>query len=550
VSTAANYERPVQNSRRLVLVHFWAAFAIFAFAIPLGAWQMLVRSPLHGWADPEQYYRAVTAHGTAFAYVFPTLFAMGFGYAVCAVSLGRPMHGLRLAWLALWLVLAGAATALATVAAGAATVLYTFYPPLSGSPFYYIGILLVVVGSWIWVGLMVSHFRRWKRDYPGLPVPLAMFAMTAGALLWAWTSLGVGFEIIFLILPNAFGWASTIDAGLARVLFSWTLHAIVYFWLIPTYIAFYVLVPQAAGGPLYSDKMGRIAFLQLLIFSMPIGIHHLFADPQIGAGFKFLHAVFTGMVAVPTLLTIFTICASLEVAGRLRGGGGLFGWIAALPWDRPLVLASGLSLVMLGLGGASGLINMSYALNSTVHNTQWVTGHFHLIYAGSIVIMYFAIAFELWPRLTGRPLVTPKLVRLQLWSWFVGMLVVTLPWHLVGVMGQPRRMAYFDFTDPALAPQAIWVSVSAIGGFVLVFSAMLLLGVLLASERGQTAVIPPLTFSLAVDPPRRLPASLNGFGLWLLLVVGLTVANYGYPIAQFLFFKGSSVPSFAVQTND
>ena len=98
----------------------------------------------------------------------------------------------------------------------------------------------------------------------------------------------------------------------------------------PAYIAFYVLLPQAAGGRLYSDKMGRIAFLQLLVFSMPIGIHHLFADPQIGAGFKFLHAVFTGMVAVPTLLTIFTICASLEIAGRLRGGRGLLGWIGSV----------------------------------------------------------------------------------------------------------------------------------------------------------------------------------------------------------------------------
>ena len=197
----------------------------------------------------------------------------------------------------------------------------------------------------------------------------------------------------FLILPNALGWTPTIDPGLARVLFSWTLHAIVYFWLIPAYIAFYVLLPQAAGGRLYSDKMGRIAFLLLLIFSMPIGLHHLFVDPQIGAGFKFLHTVFTGMVVVPTLLTIFTICASLEIAGRLRGGRGPFGWIAALPWDRPFVLASGFSMVMLGLGGASGIINMSYVLNSTVHNTQWVTGHFHLIYGGAVVIMYFAIAY-------------------------------------------------------------------------------------------------------------------------------------------------------------
>jgi len=537
----------VYGSSRLVLAHFCAAFAVFGVAIPLGAWQMLVRSPLHRWVDPEFYYRAVTAHGTALAYVFPTLIAMGFGYAVCATSLGRPMHGMRLAWAAFWMVIAGAAMAMATVAAGGATVLYTFYPPLTGSAWYYFGVLLAVIGSWIWIGLMVSHFVRWKRDHPGLPVPLAMFATTAGALLWAWTSLGVGAEILFLILPNAFGWTATIDAGLARLLFSWTLHAIVYFWLMPAYIALYTLLPQAAGGRLYSDHMGRVTFLLLLVFSMPIGIHHLFTDPQIGAGFKFLHTVFTGMVAVPTLLTIFTICASLEIAGRLRGGRGLFGWIGALPWDRPLVLASALSLVMLGLGGASGLINMSYVLNSTVHNTQWVTGHFHLIFGGAIVIMYFAIAYELWPRLTGRPLAAPKLVRLQLWTWFVGMLVVTLPWHAVGVMGQPRRMAYFDFSDPALAQQAIWVSVSAVGGFVLVLSAVLLLGVLIASHRTPVTAVPPLAYSLAVRPPRSLPASLNGFRVWMLLVVALTVANYGYPLAQFLFLQGTSVPAFPVQ---
>ena len=537
----------MQGSNRLVLAHFWAAFVAFTAAILLGAWQMLVRSPLHRWVDPELYYRAVTAHGTTLAYVFPTLVAMGFGYAVCAVSLGRPMHGVRLAWAAFWLVIAGAVMAIATVAAGKATVLYTFYPPLTGSPYYYLGILIAVIGSWIWVGLMVSHFARWKRDHTGLPVPLAMFAFTAGALLWAWTSLGVGSEILFLILPNAFGWTDTIDPGLARVLFSWTLHAIVYFWLIPTYVAFYVLLPAAAGGRLYSDRLGRIAFLQLLIFSMPIGLHHLFADPQIGAGFKFLHTVFTAMVAVPTLLTIFTISASLEIAGRLRGGRGLLGWIRALPWDRPLVLASGFALLMLGLGGAGGLINMSYAFNSTIHNTQWVTGHFHLIYGGSIVIMYFAIAYELWPHLTGHKLAAPKLVRLQLWTWCVGMLIVTLPWHLVGIMGQPRRMAYYDYTDPALAPQAIWVSISALGGFVLLFSALLLVGILFSSQRGPVAENSPLKFSLAVHPPSVLPASLNGFRVWTLLVVALTLANYGFPLAQFLFLENTGVPAYAVQ---
>ena len=80
---------------------------------------------------------------------------------------------------------------------------------------------------------------------------------------------------------------STIDAGLARVFFSWTLHAIVYFWLMPTYIAYYTIVPRAIGGRLFSDPMGRIAFILFLVVAMPIGIHHLFEDPEVGAGFKY-----------------------------------------------------------------------------------------------------------------------------------------------------------------------------------------------------------------------------------------------------------------------
>ena len=73
-------------------------------------------------------------------------------------------------------------------------------------------------------------------------------------------------------------------SGLARTLFSWTLHAIVYFWLIPAYIAFYTMVPRAAGGRLYSDTMGRLTFILFLIYSLPVGMHHLMMDPEHGNG--------------------------------------------------------------------------------------------------------------------------------------------------------------------------------------------------------------------------------------------------------------------------
>ena len=82
------------------------------------------------------------------------------------------------------------------------------------------------------------------------------------------------------------------------------------------------MAPQAAGGRLYSDTMGRLTFILFLIYSLPVGMHHLFMDPQQSMAFKFLQMSFTALVAAPTLLTVFTISASMEIAGRLRGGRG------------------------------------------------------------------------------------------------------------------------------------------------------------------------------------------------------------------------------------
>jgi cytochrome c oxidase subunit 1 len=533
----------VLQSKRLILAHFWLAFGSFALALPLGAWQMWARSPLHPWVgDPELYYRSVTAHGTTLGYVFPTLVAMGFGYAITEAALQRPLIGLKWAWAGWILIAVGAVTALTPVSMGLASVLYTFYPPMIGNPFYYIGVVLVVVGSWIWVGLMVVNVYAWKRAHPGAPVPLPMYVNVVGSLLWGWTAVGAALELLFQIVPASLGVMHTIDAGLARVFFSWTLHAIVYFWLIPTYIAYYTIVPRAIGGRLFSDSMARLSFALFLVVAMPIGIHHLFSDPQVGSGFKFVHSVFTALVALPTLLTVFTITASVEIAARLRGGRGALGWLKALPWRNPMMLAVAFSFIMLGFGGAGGLINMSYQLDQSIHNTQWVTGHFHLIFAGAIVIMYFAIAYDLWPHLTGRSLADMGLIRVQLWTWFVGMIVLTFPWHWVGILGMPRRMAFYDYSDPAIAPQALSVDASVAGAVILLVSAALFITVLIRGHLAPRTAEQEYRFSVAVHPPKTVPLALNGYGLWVGLMLLLTAINYGFPIAHLLSRQDTSVP--------
>ncbi len=521
---------------RLPLANIWIAFITFLLAAFMGLYQVSERSGLFPRIEfVELYYRSVSSHGVIMGFVLTTFFIMGFGYWIARSTLKIPLWGGNaLGWLSFLVSLGGTAAAAAMLFTGHASVMYTFYPPLKANPVFYIGATLLVVGSWIWCLQMVMTMNAWKKANPGAPVPLAMYAMTANAILWFITSLGVASEVLFQLIPWSLGLIDTIDVGLARTLFSWTLHAIVYFWLIPAYIAFYTLVPKAAGGKLFSDEFSRISILMLLVFSVPIGMHHLYVDPMQAAGWKFVHMLGTFMVAIPTLITGFTVIASLEVSGRLRGGKGLFGWIKALNWDDPMVLAGGFALLMLTIGGWGGLVNASYSMDTAVHNTQWITGHFHLIFAGTTVIMYFAIAYYIWPAMTGRPLFSKRLARFQLWLWFIGMLVLTLPWHILGLLGQPRRIGAPAYSQEFVEPWIPYEMAMVLGGAILALSAVLLIVNLLFSHlKRRSTQRPRMEYAEALHPTLKLPALLNGFGFWVIVIAAYMVASYGYPILQF-----------------
>ncbi len=527
------------HTRRLTLWHLSVAFSAFLIACVLGFYQVVERSGIFPILQSARvYFASVSTHGVLMAYVLTILFIMGFGYYTAATSLKRPIWKPPLAWTGFGLSLFGTVLAAIPLLTGKASVLYTFYPPIQAHPCFYIGAALLVIGSWAWCAVMLVMATKWKRENSDKPLPLAMYATALNALLWLWTSAGVALEVVFQLIPWSLGWTGTVDPGLARTLFAWTLHPIVYFWLIPAYIALYCFTPKAAGGFLFSDEAARFAFLGLVLFSLPIGFHHLYVDPEQAAGWKLLHGVGTFLVAVPTLVTGFTVLASLEIAGRLNGGQGLFGWIGALPWGNPMVLSAILALLMLILGGFGGLINASYALNTMVHNTAWVPGHFHLIFAGTTVIVYFAVAYHLWPRLTGRALYSNHLALVQLWTWFIGMVLLSTPWHVLGLLGQPRRISsvtYHSLLTLSWQPYELFM---IMGGALLLASAILF-GYLLVKTLKHPAVQHDLdpAYSEPLHLPQNLPVWLENFKLWNLVIGGLMLLSFGVPIAQFFFLK-------------
>ncbi len=538
------------SERTLIGAHIITALAALSIGILMGPFQTFRRSPafmeaLPDWKIPvfTYYYQALTIHGVINALFFTTFFIVGFSYFVTQRSLERPMYSRGLAWGAFGMMFVGLSLVLYAIASNQANVLYTFYPSLVAHPTFYIGLVLLVVGTWVVTANIFLTYAQWRADHPGERVPLAVFATLANYVMWCVATIGVAVEVLFMLLPLSLGWITHTDPQMARALFWFFGHPLVYFWLIPAYISWYTMLPRQTGSQLFSDPLARVAFLMLMIFSIPVGAHHLFSDPGVSAAMKGVHTILTFVVAVPSFLTAFNIGAVLERAGRSRGARGPLGWLVRQDWGNPVVAAQLAGMILFIAGGFSGLIHASLTLNIALHNTAWVPGHFHMTLAGAITLTYIAIAYWILPLIRGRALFSRPIALAQIYTWLVGMLIFGHGMGAAGILGIPRRadLAGSGYISPEAAT---WLNSAAIAGVILLISSVLLfiniIGTLFFS-RAPVNEDGPITTGSSDGSP----LWFERWGLWLGLMLFLALVAWGPLFAETLdLVNGFNVPGF------
>jgi cytochrome c oxidase subunit 1 len=494
----------------------------------------------------QSYYHSVSMHGVLNVLVWTTFFIAGFLPFISARAYAMPLASPRLGWLTFWLMLAGLLIAAVPLAGNAATVMFTFYAPLQAHWAFYVGLTLVVVGTWLITVRLVLSQRAWRARNPGARTPLAAFMSLVTMAMWTLASVGLAASMLLLLIPWSLGLVAGTDPLLTRTLFWLTGHPIVYFWLLPAYVSWYTLVPRQAGGRLFSDPMARGSFLLFLVLSAPLGLHHQVTDPGIHEGWKLFQAFLTFAVFFPSLLTFFNVVASLEGAGRARGGKGLAAWFFRLPWGDPSLAAQLLAMLTFCAGGIGGLINASYNMNLVVHNTAYVVGHFHTTVGTAVTLTFMGISYWLVPHLAGRALWSRRMALVQAWIWFVGMLIFSTALHELGLRGMPRRTmisqaSYFQPEWSALLP---WVGV---GGALLFVSGILyLLNLFLTVtvSRAPAAAVPE--FAVSASPPEDGPAVLNRLRPWVITAVVFLVVAYGPTLARLVATSQLNAPGFRV----
>ncbi|WP_453995561.1 b(o/a)3-type cytochrome-c oxidase subunit 1 [Bacillus nitroreducens] len=523
---------------KLAMAHFYVAFAALFIGGLAGLLQTLVRSGKYTLPAGIGYYQLLTVHGVLLGLVLTTFFIIGFLFSSLSKTAGTLSSKRRLAgWIGFWTMAIGTTSTATTILLGEASVLYTFYAPLQAHPFFYIGLALVVVGSWISGFAMFTHFGQWKKQNPGQVTPLLSFMAIMTMILWLVATLGVAASVLIQFIPWSFGWIETIDVLITRTLFWYFGHPLVYFWLLPAYMAWYVIIPKIIGGKIFSDALARLSFVLFLLFSIPVGFHHQLTEPGIDPNWKYLQVVLTFMVIIPSLMTAFSLFATFELYGRSKGAKGLFGWFRMLPWGDARFLAPFIGMLFFIPGGAGGIINASFQMNQVIHNTIWVTGHFHLTVAATVILTFFGIAYWLIPHLTGRVMTKAmnRLAVIQTIVWTIGMTFMSAAMHFAGLLGAPRRSAFSTYGDSAQAMEWVPYQIAqAIGGSILFIGIILIVIIFINlaffAPKGETE----FPVGEVSEEAEKTPMLLENWKLWVGVLLVLIFIAYSIPFVDMI----------------
>ena len=193
------------------------------------------------------------------------------------------------------------------------------------------------------------------------------------------------------------------------------------------------------------------------------------------------------VIAVPTGVKIFSWIATM--------------WGGSIELKTPMMWAIGF-IVLFTLGGVTGVQIANAGIDRAVHDTYYVVAHFHYTMSLGATFAIFAGFYYWFPKMTGYTY-NESLAKLHFWLTFIGVNLVFMPQHFLGLAGMPRR--YVDYPDA----YAGWNLVSSIGSYISFAGVVVFLWVIFQSfARKRAAGANPwgegattLEWKLASPPP-------------------------------------------------
>jgi cytochrome c oxidase subunit 1 len=427
--------------------------------------------------DPNAFHRIFTTHGTTMLFLWVIPFGAGMGnYLVPIMVRYKDMAWPKLNAVAFWMI----PPAAGLIWLGFADTGWTLYPPYSitnapgpAADMLIFGLKILglssILGS---INFVVTILKMKHPDLPLMKTSLFVWSIFATSLIIL-VSLPTFTAALIMLYTDRLGVSGFFNPAMGgdpiayQHLFWFTFHPEVYVFVIPAVGMLYEIIPKFSRKPIFSYQSGVTAFILLAIVGFASWAHHMFAT---GMSFTEKTVFMVGtLAAVPaSAMHVFNWVATM--------------WGGIIRFRAPMAFAVG-GLILFFLAGAGGVVNTAMPLDFLTHDTYWVVGHMHLFLMGMITHAFLGFIYYLFPFVTGR-MYNERAAMVHFWLVFVGVTLVFVTQHILGLYGMPRRV--FDYIP--VEPLITMNQIATVGAWIIAAGmAIFLVNLIHSAGRGRPA---------------------------------------------------------------
>ncbi len=428
------------DHKRIALLYLFSITAMFIVGAIFAALMRLNLLFPDGLFQHDTYNKFFTMHGVIMVFFFlvPSIPATLANFLIPPMIGARDLAFPRINLLSWYIYIAGAAFAIAAIVKGGVDTGWTFYAPFS-TTYSNTHVILAAIGvfvsgfSSILTGLnfiVTIH----KMRAPGMTwsrLPLFVWAHYATSLIQILGTPVVAITIVLLALerilhagifdPNLGG-----DPVLFQHLFWFYSHPAVYIMILPGMGVISEVVACFSRKAIFGYGFVAFSSVAIAVLGFMVWGHHLFvAGQSIYASMVFSFISF--LVAVPSAIKVFNWTATM--------------YKGSITFETPMLYALGF-IGLFTIGGLTGLVLATMAVDVHLTDTYFVVAHFHYVMVGGMVFAFLGGLHFWFPKITGR-MYPENWGRLAAAVMFVGFNLTFFPQFIMGYLGMPRRYATY-----------------------------------------------------------------------------------------------------------
>ena len=454
------------DHKRIGLLYLFSAFTFFIVG---GVEALLMRTqlalPENKFLSPDIYNQVFTMHGTTMIFLVVMPLAAGFGNYLVPLMIGaRDMAFPKLNALSYWTYLFGGIFMYSSfVFGGAPNDGWFSYAPLTeksfspthGMDFWILGVLLLGLATTIGsINFIVTTIQLRAPGMSFNKLPLFVWTTFITSFLAVFSLPSLTTAVLLLLFDRQLGahFYNVSQGGTALLwqhLFWFFGHPEVYILILPAMGIVSMVIPTFSSRPLFGYPAVVFSAIAIGFLGFTVWAHHMFATGMPTTSLLFFSAD-SFLIGVPTGVKIFAWLGTM--------------WKGKLRFTAPMLFSIGFVALFL-IGGLDGIHMAVVPVDWQITDSYYVVAHIHYVLFGGAIFGLFSGIYYWFPKMFGRQL-SETIGKWHFWLMFIGMNLVFMPMHILGVEGMPRRI----YTYGPGRGWEIWNFIETIGAFIVAVS--------------------------------------------------------------------------------